>query len=61
MSYKDIMAKSLQESATTEIHIHPMDNLYIMEINYENIINLMVENLFKAGYTIITSSSSQVG
>ena len=61
MNYKNIMANSLQESATTDIQIHPMDNLYIMEINYDNIINLMVENLYKAGYTIITSSSSQVG
>jgi len=54
MEYKEIMAKSLQHSSANKIQIHPMEDVYIMEIYYDDIINLMVDDLGKAGYTIVS-------
>ena len=54
MEYKAIMAKSLQHSSANKIQIHPMEDVYIMEIYYDDIINSMVDDLGKAGYTIVS-------
>jgi hypothetical protein len=54
MDYKGIMAKSLQHSSANKIKIHPMEDVYIMEIYYDDIVNSMVDDLDKAGYTIIS-------
>jgi hypothetical protein len=52
--YKNIISNSLQELvASAAINIHPMDGFFIMEVNYELIIDAIVDNLNKNGYTII--------
>ena len=54
MEYKEIISKSLQVSATTGIQIHPLDDFFVMEIHYDDITNLIVDDLNKAGYTIVS-------
>lgn len=58
MQYKDIIAIALQSCATTAINIHPIDGLFIMEIDYDIIIKTIVDDLNRNGYTIIQGSSS---
>ena len=58
MEYKEIMAKSIQHCSTTAIQIHPIEDFYIMEIHYEDIVNSIVDNLNRNGYTVIKGSSS---
>ena len=52
MEYKAIMAKSLQHSSANKIQIHPIEDVYIMKIYYDDIINSMVDDIGKAGYTM---------
>jgi hypothetical protein len=54
MSYRDIIAKSLQDCAVTAFNIHPMDDFFIMEINYEVLVQKIIEDLEFNGYTITT-------
>jgi hypothetical protein len=52
ITYKDIMSKSLQKCSTTAIILHPLDDFFVMEIDYDKIINLMVADLHNSGYII---------
>ncbi len=53
MDYKEIISKSLQSHAPTAINMHKIENHFIMEIDYEVIVNAIVDNLDNAGYNII--------
>jgi hypothetical protein len=53
MDYKEIISKSLQSNAPTAINMHKIENHFIMEIDYEVIVNAIVDNLDNAGYNII--------
>jgi hypothetical protein len=53
MDYKEIISKSLQHHAPTAINMHKIENHFIMEIDYEVIVNAIVDNLDNAGYNII--------
>lgn len=53
MNYQDIIAKSLQKCATTAFQMHPVDSYFIMEINYEIIVNTIIDDLNSNGYNII--------
>jgi hypothetical protein len=52
MNYKDIIAKTLLNKTSTEINIHPMNKHFILEVNYEVIVNAIVDDLESNGYTI---------
>ena len=54
MSYRDIISKSLQETSITALNVHPIDNTFLLEINYEIITNGIVDDLENNGYTIIS-------
>lgn len=53
MNHKEIIAQTLQNYAPTAINMHKIDNHFIMDINYDVIVNAIVDNLICAGYTII--------
>lgn len=53
MNYSKIIMESLQNSLTTQVKLHNIDNNVIMEIFYEEIVEMLVDDLNKAGYTII--------
>jgi hypothetical protein len=53
MSYKDIIAQTLVDKTSTEINVHPLNEYFIIDINYETITNAIVDNLNANGYTII--------
>jgi len=53
MSYLEIIMKSLQNSFTTQVKLHKLEDSVIMEIFYEEILDLIVDDLDKAGYTIV--------
>jgi hypothetical protein len=53
MNYKDIIAQTLLKKTSTEIKIHPLDDHFIIEINYDVIVNAIVADLDDSGYTII--------
>jgi hypothetical protein len=53
MNYKQIIAETLQNHAPTAINMHKIENHFIMDINYDVIVNAIVDNLGCAGYTII--------
>jgi flagellar motor switch protein FliM len=54
MNYRDIISKSLQETSITALNVHPIDNSFLLEINYDIIINAIVDDLENNGYTIIS-------
>lgn len=54
MSYKDIIAKSLQKVGPTAIDMHKIENHFIMDIDYSKVVNAIVDDLESNGYTIIT-------
>jgi hypothetical protein len=54
MSYEDVIAKSLQNCARTAFNIHPIDDVLIMEINYDVLVKTIVDDLESNGYTITT-------
>lgn len=58
MSYKEIIAKTLQEHGPTAINMHKIDNHFIMDIDYNIIVDSIVDNLKSNGYNIIQGSSS---
>ena len=58
MSYKDIITKSLQNSAPNSINMHRIENHFIMDIDYEVIVSSIVDELNRNGYTIVQGSSS---
>ena len=53
IKYKDIIAKTLLKKTSTEIKIHPLENHFIIEINYDVIVDAIVADLDDSGYTII--------
>jgi hypothetical protein len=52
--YKDIIKKSLQNTAPTSVQMHKIENHFIMEIDYDIIVNSIVDDLQSNGYTINT-------
>jgi hypothetical protein len=52
--YKDIIKKSLQNTAPTSVQMHKIENHFIMEIDYDIIVNSIVDDLQSNGYTIST-------
>jgi hypothetical protein len=56
--YFNILMKSLQNTLTTNVKIHRLDEHNVMEIFYESIVDTIVDDLAKAGYTITKGSSS---
>ena len=44
---------TIQKTLTTHIKIHKLDDNVIMEIFYDGIIDSIIADLAKAGYTII--------
>lgn len=50
--YKDIIKKSLQNTAPTSVQMHKIENHFIMDIDYNVIVDSIVDDLTKAGYTI---------
>jgi hypothetical protein len=53
INYSDIIIKTLQDSLTQNIKMHQINEHFIMEIMYEAILDSIVDDLDKAGYTII--------
>jgi deoxyadenosine/deoxycytidine kinase len=53
MSYLETLMNSLQNSFTTQVKLHTINDNTIMEIFYEEIVEMLVDDLDKAGYTII--------
>jgi hypothetical protein len=53
IKYKDIIAQTLLKKTSTEIKIHPLENHFIIEINYDVIVDAIVADLDDLGYTII--------
>ena len=58
MNYKDIIAQTLVDKTSTEINVHPLNEYFIIDINYETITNAIVDNLKAKGYNIVHESSS---
>ena len=54
MSHEDVLMKSLQNTLATHVKMHKIDEHFIMEIFYEGIVDVIVDDLKKAGYTIIS-------
>lgn len=52
--YTDIIKKVLQNTAPTSVQMHKIENHFIMEIDYDIIVNAIVDGLAEAGYTINT-------
>jgi ribosomal protein S8 len=52
MSYKDIIANSLQRVGPTSINMHKIENHFIMDIDYSKVVNAIVEDLKSNGYII---------
>jgi len=55
MSYKEVIASSLQKIGPTSINMHKIENHFIMDIDYSKIVNAIVDDLENNGYTIITT------
>jgi hypothetical protein len=55
MSYKEVIASSLQKIGPTSINMHKIENHFIMDIDYSKIVNAIVDDLENSGYTIITT------
>ena len=53
INYSDIIIKTLQDSLTQNIKMHQINEHFIMEIMYDAILDSIVDDLDKAGYTII--------
>lgn len=60
MNYADIIMKSLQHSLAKNVKMHKIEEHFVMEIMYEAILDTIVDDLSKEGYTI-TKGSSSVG
>lgn len=58
MIYKKIIETTLQKHAPTSVNMHKIENHFIMEIDYDVIVNAIVDELGKEGYTIVKGSSS---
>jgi ribosomal protein S8 len=54
MSYKEIIANSLQKIGPTSINMHKIENHFIMDIDYSKIVDAIVDDLENNGYTINT-------
>ena len=54
MSYKEVIANSLQKVGPTSINMHKIENHFIMDIDYTKIVNAIVDDLESNGYTINT-------
>ena len=52
MNEKEIIEKSLQKNAPTAINMHKIEEHFIMDINYEIIVNSIIEDLKINGYVI---------
>jgi hypothetical protein len=52
MSYKDIIAKSLQEHGPTAINMHKIENHFIMDIDYSVLVNAIVKDLRSNNFEI---------
>lgn len=59
--YKDIIKKSLQNTAPISVQMHKIENHFIMEIDYDTIVNSIVDDLNEAGYNIKARGSSSAG
>lgn len=53
MNHKEVIAKALQDHAPIAVNMHKIENHFIMDINYEIIVNAIVDSLDSNGYTII--------
>lgn len=53
MSYQKIIANALQKHAPLSINIHKIENHFIMDIDYDIIVNAIVDELKNNGYTIV--------
>lgn len=53
MNYQDIIIKTLQNSLPINVKMHKLDEHFVMEIMYEAILDSIVDDLNKAGYTIV--------
>lgn len=51
--YSDVIKKALQESAPTSINMHKINEHFIMDIEFDNIVNSILELLDKNRYKII--------
>ena len=60
IGYEEIIIKTLQNVIPTAIKMHKLDEHFVMEIMYETILDTIVDDLAKEGYTI-TKGSSSVG
>ena len=60
MNYIDVISKSLQKSLTDHLEVHRVNEHFILEITYDLIVDMLVDDLAKEGYTI-TKGSSSVG
>ena len=58
MTYKKVIAKTLQDKAPIAVNMHKIENHFIMDINYDLIVDSIVDELESNGYTIIQGSSS---
>lgn len=54
MSYKEVIANSLQKVGPTAINMHKIENHFIMDIDYTKIVDAIVDDLENNGYTINT-------
>ncbi len=52
MNEKEVIEKSLQKNAPTAINMHKIEEHFIMDINYEIIVNSIIEDLKINGYVI---------
>jgi hypothetical protein len=54
MTYVEVLMSTIQKTLTTNIKIHKLDDNVIMEIFYDAIVDSIIDDLGKAGYTIIS-------
>lgn len=54
MTYKKIIEQSLQKYTPDHIKMHKVENHFILDIDYDIIVNGIVDDLKQAGYTINT-------
>lgn len=54
MNYSEIIMLSLQNSLSQNVKMHKLNEHFVMEIMYEAILDLIVDDLDKAGYTIVS-------
>lgn len=52
MEYKEIIEQSLQQFTPNHIKMHKVNEHFILDIDYDVIVNGIVDNLTKYGYTI---------